>query len=275
MTLLASVNHQGSQEDVISNCSQFGERCGLWVWDCSGPLPSTSGYCTPASLPLGREGPKWQPASSPLVFDRSQDFVLWTHQGSPTGVRAFCGRGPSIYFFVSLATPQFGLLCHISTLRFSSGHSSPVPTMRTNDAAHACLSSPHLLLGVATVRAAHLLVVAVGCVLCCFFLFPSYVALWDSKAPHRLPCWRVSYCAETSPSRHPPWGGSPSLNPLSLFFFFFFFLLLKRLDCLSGCLVSSANVQKLFCGSCSAFKWLFDELVGEKVVSLKEAMSIT
>ena len=31
-------------------------------------------------------------------------------------------------------------------------------------------------------------------------------------------------------------------------------LLSKRMSCLSGCLVSSASVQKLFSGMCSAFK---------------------
>ena len=45
------------------------------------------------------------------------------------------------------------------------------------------------------------------------------------------------------------------------------YLLSKTMRCLSGCLVSSARVQKLFCGICSAFKWSFDEFVGEKVVS--------
>ena len=40
------------------------------------------------------------------------------------------------------------------------------------------------------------------------------------------------------------------------------------MDCLSGFLVSSTSVWKLFCGRCSAFKWSFDEFVGEKVVSL-------
>ena len=44
------------------------------------------------------------------------------------------------------------------------------------------------------------------------------------------------------------------------------YLLLKRMGCLSGCLVSSASVQKLFCRSCSAFTWSFNEFVGEKVV---------
>ena len=37
--------------------------------------------------------------------------------------------------------------------------------------------------------------------------------------------------------------------------------------CFSGCLMSSAGIQKLFCGTYSAFKCSFDEFVGEKVVS--------
>ena len=45
------------------------------------------------------------------------------------------------------------------------------------------------------------------------------------------------------------------------------YLLSKRMGCLSGCLVSSTNTQKSFCGSFSASKWSFDEFVGEKVVS--------
>ena len=44
-------------------------------------------------------------------------------------------------------------------------------------------------------------------------------------------------------------------------------LLSKTMGCLSGCLMSSASIQKLFCGICSAFKCSFDEFVGEKVVS--------
>ena len=35
----------------------------------------------------------------------------------------------------------------------------------------------------------------------------------------------------------------------------------------SGCLMSSAGIQKLFCGIHSAFKCSFDESVGEKVFS--------
>ena len=55
---------------------------------------------------------------------------------------------------------------------------------------------------------------------------------------------------------------------VSLFIFYILsYLLSKRMGCLSRGLVSSTSIQKLFCGSCSAFKWSFDEFVGEKVVS--------
>ena len=56
---------------------------------------------------------------------------------------------------------------------------------------------------------------------------------------------------------------------LSLFFVFYIFsyLLLKTMGCFSGCLMSSAGIQKLFCGIYAAFKCSFDEFVGEKVVS--------
>ena len=63
---------------------------------------------------------------------------------------------------------------------------------------------------------------------------------------------------------------APSLPLLSLFFVFYIFsyLLSKTMGCFSGCLMSSASIQKLFCGIYSAFKCAFDEFVGEKVVSL-------
>ena len=55
---------------------------------------------------------------------------------------------------------------------------------------------------------------------------------------------------------------------VSLFVFYIFsYLLSKTMGCFSGCLMSSAGIQKLFCGIYSAFKCSFDEFVGEKVVS--------
>ena len=69
--------------------------------------------------------------------------------------------------------------------------------------------------------------------------------------------------------RLPSCDGALSLSLLSLFFVFYIFsyLVLKTKGCFSGCLMSSAGIQKLFCGIYSAFKCSFDEFVGEKVVS--------
>ena len=50
---------------------------------------------------------------------------------------------------------------------------------------------------------------------------------------------------------------------VSLFIFYILsYLLSKTVGCLSGCLMSSASVQKLFCGIWSAFKCCFNEFVG-------------
>ena len=62
---------------------------------------------------------------------------------------------------------------------------------------------------------------------------------------------------------------------VSLFVFYIFsYLLSKTMGCFSGCLMSFAGSQKLFCGIYSAFKCSFDESVGEKVVSLAYASAI-
>ena len=76
--------------------------------------------------------------------------------------------------------------------------------------------------------------------------------------------------------RLPSRAGSPSLLALlSLFIFYIFsYLLLKTMGCFSGYLMSSASIQKLFCGIYSAFKCSFDEFVGEKVVSLSSSSAI-
>ena len=61
-------------------------------------------------------------------------------------------------------------------------------------------------------------------------------------------------------------------------FFFVFnifsYLFLKTTGYFSGCLMSSAGIQKLFCGIYSAFKCSFDEFVGEKVVFLSYSSAI-
>ena len=112
-----------------------------------------------------------------------------------------------------------------------------------------------------------------GLIICGFYLFiflPCYVALCASKARHRLGSKSVSWCLETSLFlRLPSWDGAPSLPLLSLFsvFYIFSYLFLKTMICFSGCLRSSASIQKLFCEVYSALKCSFEEFVREKVVS--------
>ena len=87
----------------------------------------------------------------------------------------------------------------------------------------------------------------------------------------------VSWCLETSLFlRLPSQDRAPSLPLLSLFlsFIFFSYLFSKTMSCFSGCLMSSASIQKLFCGIYSAFKCSFEEFVGEKVVSLSYSSTI-
>ena len=100
-----------------------------------------------------------------------------------------------------------------------------------------------------------------------------YVALCVSKARHRLGRESVSWCLETSLKI--PFPGRASLHrqsslPTSFVYFFVFYifsyLFLKTMVCFSVCLMSSASLQKLFCGVCSALKCSFEEFVGEKVV---------
>ena len=72
----------------------------------------------------------------------------------------------------------------------------------------------------------------------------------------------------------PGWISVPT-SFVSLFIFCIFsYLLLKTMGCFSGCLMSSASIQKLFCGIYSAFKCSFEEFVGEKVVFLSYSSTI-
>ena len=74
-----------------------------------------------------------------------------------------------------------------------------------------------------------------------------------------------------------PFPGRNSVPPFFVSFFVFYifsYLLLKTMGFFSGCLMSSAGIQKLFCGIYSTFKCSFDEFVGEKVVSLSYSSAI-
>ena len=103
-----------------------------------------------------------------------------------------------------------------------------------------------------------------------FIFLPGYVALCGSKARHRLSSESASWCLETSLFFKTPFLGQSSIPTsfVSLFVFYIFsYLLSKTIGWFFWCLMSSASVQKLFCGIYSAFKYSFDEFVGEKVIS--------
>ena len=66
-----------------------------------------------------------------------------------------------------------------------------------------------------------------------------------------------------------PFPGWTSIPPSFVSFFcllYFFLPPFKDLGCFSGCLMSSAGIQKLFCGIYSAFKCSFDEFCGGESV---------
>ena len=110
------------------------------------------------------------------------------------------------------------------------------------------------------------------------FIFPQgYVAPCDSKTPHRPTSDSVSWCLETSLIFKTCFPGQISIPTSlgSLFIFYIFsYLLLKTMGCFSGCLMSSASIQKLFCGIYSTFKCSFGGFVGEKVISVSYSSTI-
>ena len=234
---------------------QFSRGCHLWGRVCPFPLP-------PASCLLrGWAGSSWL-------------ALLWN-----CSVPLFC-EWPAVclsqlIFSLSLAIPKFKLISHVSSLQFPSGHSDLVLTL-----SNATRSSPfhtYLLVVDAGVWGTFLLGVAFRRVICGFYLLFLPVRL-PSKI-RKLPqtsCERVSWCLETS-SVMAPFPGRVSIPSsfVSLFIFYILsYLLLKTMGCFSGCLMSSASGQKLFCKVCSAFKCSFDEFVGEKVVSSSYSSAI-
>ena len=125
------------------------------------------------------------------------------------------------FFFWFLVIPQFWLLCHISSLRLSSWHSSPVLTVRTS------LPRPHLQMADMNIWATYPLVVVVRrvfsvCVCVCVCVCSCLFYPLKFQSSHRHACESVSYCVEMSPSWLLPQDGSPSLNFLSLFVFYIF-----------------------------------------------------
>ena len=107
-----------------------------------------------------------------------------------------------------------------------------------------------------------------GLIMYLFFLpimLPSVVPrLTTDSAVRVLPgVWKLLFFKTPFPG----WSSIPTSFVSFFVFYTFPYLLLKTMGCFSGCLMSSASIQKLFCGIYSAFKCFFDEFVGEKLVS--------
>ena len=173
--------------------------------------------------------------------------------------------------------PRFGLLCHIRPFRFSSGRSSLVLTLRTYNVARPPCPAP--LGGSACKRLDHFSWYLWLGTYSVFFPTPPHFRLW---CPLRFQSSPLTHLWEgfllcghfffTTPC---PGRVSISKTFVSVVVFCILsYLLLKRLGCVSCCLVSSANIQKLFCGSCSTFKWSSGKFMGEKVVFLSYPSTI-
>ena len=113
--------------------------------------------------------------------------------------------------------------------------------------------------------------VAVRCIICgCYlFIFSSQLCcplrFQNSPQTHRWEGFLVfgNFSSFMTPS--PRWVSIPNCFVSLFIFYILSYLLLKTMGCLSRYLVSFTSVQKLCCGIFSAFKWSFDEFVGEKV----------
>ena len=102
-------------------------------------------------------------------------------------------------------------------------------------------------------------------------MLPSEVPRFATDSPVRVfpGVWKL-----LSFLRLPSRDVAPFLPLFGYYLLCFSYLLSKTMGCFSGCLMSSASIQKLFCGIYSAFKCSFDEFVGEKVVSLSYSSTI-
>ena len=163
--------------------------------------------------------------------------------------------------FLGVAIQGSGLLFQVNSLRLPSGHAGPVLIL--SNAARASLASPCWLVVDAGVCSASPLGVTIGHVVCGFRLFifpPSYVALWGSKARHRLPSENVSWCLETSLFFKTPFPRQIFIPTsfVSLFIFYIFsYLLSKTMGCFPGCLTSSACIQKCVLWHLLSFQTFF------------------
>ena len=112
-------------------------------------------------------------------------------------------------------------------------------------------------------------------IICLFFLpvmLPSVVPRFTTDSAARVfpGVWKLLFFKTPFLG----WSSVPT-SFVSLFVFYIFFLPpFEDNGLFSVCLMSSACIQKLFCGIYSAFKCYFDEFVRENVLSLSYSSTI-
>ena len=105
------------------------------------------------------------------------------------------------------------------------------------------------------------LIVYFSSLLCCLLCFQG------SAQTRQWECFLVFGNFSLFKTPFPGWSSVPPSFVSFFVFYIFSYLLLKTTGCFSGCLMSSASIQKLFCGIYTVFKCSFDEFVGETVFS--------
>ena len=224
----------------------------------------------PASLPSAGDGPvrcwlalPWC-SVSPLFCERASSALgLSFSRQSFLSLLPF--SSPSLWLSHDLG-------CCLTLAPSDCPQGIQAQSLLLSNAAHASLFSPRLLVVDTSIWATSLLGFVARHVLCGYlFIFFSWLfcplKFQNSLQTYQWEGFLVfgNFSSFMTPS--PGWVSVPN-STVSLFIFSILsYLLSKTMGCLSGCLVSSTSVQKLFCGICSAFKWSFDEFVGRKVVS--------
>ena len=215
----------------------------------------------PCLLPPEGDGPvcRW-----PALLWNCSVLPLFCERVAVCSVSAF----HRLIFSLSLLLSH-SLSCYL-TLAPSECSQAIGPVLTLSTAACSSPSSPHLLVVDASVLSTILLGVVFRHVIGGFYLFflPVGCPLRFENFPQTrqwesfLVFGNFLYydCIPGMDLR--PW-----LYCLSFYLLYLSYLLSKTMGCFSGCLMSSASNQKLFCGVCSAFKWSFNEFVGDKVFS--------
>ena len=123
--------------------------------------------------------------------------------------------------------------------------------------------------------------ITTGLVICGFKLFTYFSSLLccplcfqGSPQTQQWECFLVFGNVSLFKTPFPVRSSLPTSFVSFFVFYIFYYLFSKTMSCFSGCLMSSASIQKLFCGIYSVFKCSFDEFVWEKVVSQSYSSAI-